>query len=188
MVSWRPELSDAKEEAGTANHEGMAGLQQPSVHTVMETLTALHTTKNSTLSPPLHIRKFTTCCHSQEVWLLHYPTDRASFLIIYMTCTTRDLHLNWQNRSNAGISDEAFQDSSVLFLLTISLIHFITLIEKAANNGLHSMTNILTGRLQKAGLYSHLWKQKCKTSTPCRNELESYSGKSNLHVEFIVVF
>lgn len=33
------------------------------------------------------------------------------------------------------------------------------------------MTNISTGKLYKAALHSHLWKQKCKTNTPCRNEL-----------------
>lgn len=100
-------LSDAKLEAGTANHEGMAGLQQPLVHTVMETLSLLHTTKNNTLSPLLHIKKFTTCYLAvtpKEFGLLHYPTYRASLLIIYVTCAVRDLHLNWHNRCNAGIS------------------------------------------------------------------------------------
>lgn len=84
-VRWRPALSDAKQEAGTANHEGMAGLQQPLVHTVMETLSPLHATKNNTLSPLPHIKKFTTLSSSrcQDVWLLHCPSYRASRLIVH---------------------------------------------------------------------------------------------------------
>lgn len=54
-------FSGTNQEAGTANHKGMAGLQQPVVHTVMETLRLLHTTKNNILSPLLHIKKSTTC-------------------------------------------------------------------------------------------------------------------------------
>lgn len=81
----RPGLSDAKQEAGTANHEGMAGLQQPSVHTAMETLSLLHATKNKALSPLPHIRKFTTLSsnHCQDIWLLRCPSRRASCLIIH---------------------------------------------------------------------------------------------------------
>lgn len=82
----------------------MAGLQQPLVQTVMEKLGLLHTTKNNTLSPLLHIRKPTTC------YLAITPKKFSCFitlrteLLIYMTCTVRDSLLNWQNRCNAGIS------------------------------------------------------------------------------------
>lgn len=84
-VRWRPGFSDAEQEAGTANHEGMAGLQHPLVHRVMETLSLLHATKNNTLSPLPHIKKFTTLSssHCQDVWLLHCPSYRASRLIIH---------------------------------------------------------------------------------------------------------
>lgn len=78
-------LSDAKQEARTANHEGMARLQQPSVHRAMETLSLLHATKNKALSPLPHIKKFTTLSsnHCQDIWLLRCPSCRASCLIIH---------------------------------------------------------------------------------------------------------
>lgn len=84
-VRGRRGLSDAKQEAGTAKHEGMAGLQQPSVHRAMETLSLLHATKNKALSPLPHIKKFTTLSsnHCQDIWLLRCSSCRASCLIIH---------------------------------------------------------------------------------------------------------
>lgn len=97
--------SGTKQEAGTANHEGMAGLQQPLVHAVTEILSLLHTTKNNILSPLLHIKKSTTCY--LEVTLkksgcfITLPTGLPfwsfTYHALWETCTWTDKHMQCRN-------------------------------------------------------------------------------------------